>query len=667
MTDQYPAWSVGRSNLQALTGKTCGLADDVMVEQDPNAGMLTPVTAPGRPTPWARDLSEGFTPNGIPADVSRRPGDGTARRPQLRRRRRADHRQRGRHRRRHHAAPGINGSRAQLPYNLDPARTPVLGSWRVRHPGAGQAAVGWYRLPARDKARPAAGGVRGRPLRPPRGPACSGPPTTRRPADTPAVASFADVGAAPAWRNLRLPLSAIPRRRHPGPAGRRRRGPGAAALDRADPAADPAAAHAAGRGRVRRTRCCWTGWSGWRSRASDRSATRTASIETPKWRILPDRFGAEANSPVMDNIGGGPLGVTELLVRATTVATYLKDDWFRDWGALAAVDAVLPRRPAGAARSGGTAAAVARQLGLWSPAPLRPLGGTDICLARPPQAHRGPASSTHSAASLTIDPRAPRRHERSQRIPRSVAVIAGIVGLLLCAGPAAAGEADHGHHAVAAGPAPTARHPDHRAAGVRGAARARHLHPVPGDRHPARRAAAWCSPPCPPAAWTPARTGCSCAPTPTWSSSRSATRWPRWRRARPSPPAPAACCTSGPTPAGSAPTSSAYPAPPGTLPAEKKPQVGGIFTDLKVPAQPGLSARIDIDTRFITSPTALKKVVMVVGALAVAGVDRRAGGRWTGAVAAARSGWRSRPPGCALPPGRRPARRARDLARRRRR
>ena len=27
---QYPAWSVGRSNLQALTGKTGGLATDVL-------------------------------------------------------------------------------------------------------------------------------------------------------------------------------------------------------------------------------------------------------------------------------------------------------------------------------------------------------------------------------------------------------------------------------------------------------------------------------------------------------------------------------------------------------------------------------------------------------------------------------------------------------------
>ena len=36
----------------------------------------------------------------------------------------------------------------------------------------------------------------------------------------------------------------------------------------------------------------------------------------------------------MDNNGGGPLGVTELLLKATTMATYLKDDWSRDWGSL---------------------------------------------------------------------------------------------------------------------------------------------------------------------------------------------------------------------------------------------------------------------------------------------------------------------------------------------
>ena len=64
--------------------------------------------------------------------------------------------------------------------------------------------------------------------------------------------------------------------------------------------------------------------------------------ETPKWRILPDRFGAEANSPVMDNNGGGPLGVTELLVKATTVATLPEGRLVPGLGRVATVDALLP-------------------------------------------------------------------------------------------------------------------------------------------------------------------------------------------------------------------------------------------------------------------------------------------------------------------------------------
>ncbi|MBV8348521.1 MAG: arabinosyltransferase domain-containing protein, partial [Mycolicibacterium sp.] len=55
----------------------------------------------------------------------------------------------------------------------------------------------------------------------------------------------------------------------------------------------------------------------------------------------------------------------------------------------------------------------------------------------------------------------------------------------------------------------------------------------------------------------------------------------------------------------------------GTLPIEKKPQVAGLFTDLRVPPQSGLSARIDVDTRFVVSPTPLKTAVMVLGVVAV--------------------------------------------------
>ena len=76
----------------------------------------------------------------------------------------------------------------------------------------------------------------------------------------------------------------------------------------------------------------------------------------------------------------------------------------------------------------------------------------------------------------------------------------------------------------------------------------------------------------------------------------------------------------------------------GTLSADKKPQVTGVFTELKVPVQSGLSARIDVDTRFITSPTALKLAAMVAGILcvltsilALAVLDRRVElPRWRG-------------------------------------
>lgn len=92
----------------------------------------------------------------------------------------------------------------------------------------------------------------------------------------------------------------------------------------------------------------------------------------------------------------------------------------------------------------------------------------------------------------------------------------------------------------------------------------------------------------------------------------------------------------------------------GVLSPEKKPQVGGVFTDLKVPAGPGLSARIDIDTRFITAPTVIKEIVMILGALAVltaivalAVLDRRSRGGST------LLNWRSPSPGC---PGTAPAR-----------
>lgn len=360
MTDQYPAWSVGRSNLQALTGKTCGMADDVLVEQDPNAGMLTPVGVPLKESLGAA-FAEGFDPNGIPADVSadpvmERPGDrsfvsddgmvtsseagtegGTT------------------------SAPGINGSRARLPYNLDPARTPVLGSWRsgVQVPALLRSA--WYRLPPRNEVGPllvvsAAGRFDAGEVQ------VQWAGDDGKPAGS---MGFADVGAAPAWRNLRAPLAALP--------------DSATQVRVVATDDDLAAQHwiALTPPRIPRLRTLQQvvgstdpvllDWLVGLAFPCQRPfGHQNGVIEAPKWRILPDRFGAEANSPVMDNNGGGPLGVTELLDRATTVSTYLKDDWFRDWGALQQLTPYYPDATPARLDLGS-----ATRSGLWSPAPLR--------------------------------------------------------------------------------------------------------------------------------------------------------------------------------------------------------------------------------------------------------------------------------------------------------
>ncbi|OBI48585.1 arabinosyltransferase domain-containing protein [Mycobacterium sp. E796] len=364
MTAQYPAWSVGRSNLEALTGKSCGLAEDVLVEPDPNAGMLTPVGASVADALGA-GLSEAFTPNGIPADVRadpvmERPGD----RSFINEDRLTTGAEPGTEGGTN-PAPGINGSVAQLPYNLDPARTPVLGSWRAGIQVPAHLRSGWYRLPAREQARPllvvsAAGRFDPREVQ------------VQWATDDEAAAGHAggsfqlsDVGASPAWRNLRLPLSAIPST--------------ATQIRLVADDEDLAPQHwiALTPPRIPQLRTLqdvvgskdpvFLDWLVGLAFPCQRPFGHQNGVdETPKWRILPDRFGAEANSPVMDNNGGGPLGVTELLVKATTMATYLKDDWSRDWGSLQRLTPYYPNAQPAQLQLG-----IATRSGLWNPAPLR--------------------------------------------------------------------------------------------------------------------------------------------------------------------------------------------------------------------------------------------------------------------------------------------------------
>jgi arabinosyltransferase C len=263
------------------------------------------------------------------------------------------------------AAAGINGSRARLPYGLDPATTPVLGSWRA---GTQQPAImrsAWYRLPDRDKAGPllvvsAAGRFD------------PGEVVVQWATDAQAAENkpgggvgFADVGAAPAWRNLRAPMAAIPRE-----ATQIR-------LVASDDDLAPQHWIAVTPPRIPQLRTLQDvvgsqdpvllDWLVGLAFPCQRPFGHQYGVtEVPKWRILPDRFGAEANSPVMDYLGGGPLGISELLLRPSSVPTYLKDDWFRDWGSLQRLTPWYPDATTARLDLG-----TAIRSGLWSPAPLR--------------------------------------------------------------------------------------------------------------------------------------------------------------------------------------------------------------------------------------------------------------------------------------------------------
>jgi arabinosyltransferase C len=371
MIDQYPAWSVGRSNMDAVAGRTCGLASDVLVEQDPNAGMLQPIVTPVGEALGAK-TAEGFGPNGIPSDVSAdevMSGPGTATNFADSQNQNEQSNEEAGTEGGTTASAGVNGSRARLPFRLNAATTTVMGSWRAGTQQPASLRSAWYRLPDNWADSAAAEQIL---VVAAAGRFDSGEVVVQWATDEQAAKDepgggigFADVGAAPAWRNLRAPMAAIPR-----DATQVR-------LVASDDDLNPQHWIAVTPPRIPQLRTLQDvvgsqdpvllDWLVGLAFPCQRPFGHQNGVtEVPKWRILPDRFGAEANSPVMDYLGGGPLGITELLLRATTVPSYLKGDWFRDWGELQQLtpyyaDAQPARLDLGSATRSG----------LWSPAPLR--------------------------------------------------------------------------------------------------------------------------------------------------------------------------------------------------------------------------------------------------------------------------------------------------------
>lgn len=327
---QYPAFSLASSNLGALTGSTCGLAPHVLVETDPNRGMLAPLA--GDPASALAGTGTGFTPTGVAGDLSADAEEGADAAI-------ADSMGDG------SAGTGVatETSSPALPFGLDPA-TPVLGSNQADGPA--ELTSGWYRLPpvaeradilalsaaGRIWSRDADGVVThgqslelefGSTTAP--GGSATGPVPLRR-------VNPIDIGPAPSWRNLRVPLD------------------GYADADTvrivaADRDRDPRQWLAFTPPRIPQTQDLNTvigstdpvllDWAvGLQFPCQRPFDHRTGIAEVPKYRILPDRVGAHDTNLWQNHDGGGPLGWTELLLHARTLPTYLNHDWDRDWGQL---------------------------------------------------------------------------------------------------------------------------------------------------------------------------------------------------------------------------------------------------------------------------------------------------------------------------------------------
>ncbi|NLG48443.1 arabinosyltransferase domain-containing protein [Gordonia sp. (in: high G+C Gram-positive bacteria)] len=343
-----PAMTVASNNIDALTGEPCGMADQVLAEADPNAGMLTPADGLSATAALTGTKPVGFTPNGIPDDLS--PDNRSARAGQM---------HVGGSTSKPFAIIGglgagttggrgpetVNGSTVALPFGLNPKTTPVLGSYGFA--ANAYLTTGWYDLPARDAspiiAFATAGAVSTLNV--------DGQPTFGQKL----VAQFGKKGAdgefvqvgpevipidpGPVipnrpWRNLRIPMTAVPAQAEVmrlsladtnlGPMQfigiTPPRAPELQTLQQLVGSEDPVlidfpvAAHFP---------------------CQRPLAIRNGVAEVPDWRILPDYVTANSQSRTwMAANSGGLLAITEATTSQVTIPTYLRDDWHRDWGSL---------------------------------------------------------------------------------------------------------------------------------------------------------------------------------------------------------------------------------------------------------------------------------------------------------------------------------------------
>ncbi|OSC26451.1 arabinosyltransferase [Mycobacterium vulneris] len=366
---QYPTYSNAWDNLREFSGG-CGLADDVLVEPDSNAGFMAALPGDYGPLgPLGGVNPTGFTPNGVPdrtlaesikeTEVPQPGTDYDWDAPTKLK------------------APGVNGSTMPLPYGLDPSRVPLAGSYTTGAQQQSRLTSAWYQLPKRDDGHPlvvitAAGTIAGNSIlhghtngqtvelefgRP--GPGGSVQPAGR-------LVPYDLYGEQPkVWRNLRFARSQMPADAV------------AVRVVAEDLSLTPDDWVALTPPRVPELRSLqeYVGskrpvlmdWAVGLAFPCQRPMLHSNGVtEIPEFRITPDYNAKKQDTDTwQDGVNGGLLGITDLLLRAHVMSTYLSHDWGRDWGSLRKFDTIADAHPA--QLDLGTAT----RTGWWSPGPIR--------------------------------------------------------------------------------------------------------------------------------------------------------------------------------------------------------------------------------------------------------------------------------------------------------
>jgi arabinosyltransferase B len=369
---QYPTYSNGWANLREFAGG-CALADDVLVEPDSNAGFMPVMPGPpgnyGPLGPLGGVNPTGFTPNGVPertlAEAVREtavPQPGT------------DYDWYGPTKL---TTPGINGSTMPLPYGLDAARVPLAGSYTSGAQQQSRLTSAWYQLPKPDNGHPlvvvtAAGRITGNSVLHGHTAgqnvlleyASPGPGGDLVPAGR--LVPYDLYGEQPkVWRNLRFPRSQMPADAV------------AVRVVAEDLSLTPEDWIAVTPPRVPELRSVqeYIGstqpvlmdWAVGLAFPCQQPMLHVNGVtEFPRFRITPDYNAKKQDTDTwQDGVNGGLLGITDLLLRAHVMSTYLSHDWGRDWGSLRKFDTLVD------AQTAQLQLGTATRSGLWSPGQIR--------------------------------------------------------------------------------------------------------------------------------------------------------------------------------------------------------------------------------------------------------------------------------------------------------